>query len=125
MASPLLIIIISLLLAGTILGTLAAGGVFKTPPATYIPNRQLESTPNKPHINPQPFKTGYLTNPPQKVADLCNTTLYPIQQPYVDYNSSNESSDGSDGSRSNNISTAIKNYGSCGECDVNIFNSPP
>lgn len=134
MPSPLLIITFLLLLIGTILGGLAAGGVFNTQqPITYTPSPPPINNPNPsqntPYINPQPFKTGYLTNPPQQVADLCNTTMYPIQQPYVDYSSdvtnNGSSSVNSNVHRNNHISAAIKNCGSCGECDVNIFNSPP
>ena len=65
---------------------------------------------NRSSIDPKPFHTGYIQNPPpqQKIADACNGSMYPVQPPYVDYG--------------NVFSTAAANSRSC---DVNIFNSPP
>ena len=53
-------------------------------------------------ITPKPFRVGYLSNPPQKLANLCSNVMYPINPPYVDY--------GADNTR---------------KCDSLIFNSPP
>ena len=36
-------------------------------------------------INPSPFKTGYLEDSPQKIADACNSTMYPLSQPSLNY----------------------------------------
>jgi hypothetical protein len=55
-------------------------------------------------LNPTPFKTGYLNNSPQKVADVCNSTMYPVHIDYSIINSGNPT-------QSN--------------CFNNIFNSPP
>ena len=57
-------------------------------------------------INPQPFKTGYVKNAPQQVADVCNSVMYPV---YIDP-SPIYSTDLND-IPNNNI--------------INIFNSPP
>lgn len=57
------------------------------------------------YINPQDFKTGYILNSPQKIADSCRTSsnLYPIQPVYVQYGPGPD----------------------CKDCDVLKFNSVP
>ena len=61
-------------------------------------------------INPRPFKTGYLKNPPQRLANLCaskniqtKNILYPVQPRYVEYGFSDENT----------------------QCDTNLFNTRP
>lgn len=118
MTNPYVIALVLVLLAGATAGGLAAGGVFKTynpQKQTYnSPYQQLEMTPKRGSINPQPFKTGYLKNSPQPIADNCNSTMYPIQPPYVQY-----------GPDFDNVTMDMKNCEKCARCDVNIFNSPP
>lgn len=59
-------------------------------------------------LNPEPFTTGYVKNPPQKVADVCNSVMYPV---HIDYSAIN----------STNINDLNKNKNNI----INIFNSPP
>jgi hypothetical protein len=61
-------------------------------------------------INPRPFKTGYLKNPHQKLANLCaskniqtKNILYPVQPRYVEYDLSDDNT----------------------QCDINLFNARP
>ena len=53
-----------------------------------------------------PFKTGYIKNTPQKIADYCNKTMYPVQLEYVNYTKENDTNKNCD-------------------CDVSKFNSSP
>ena len=104
-----------LILIGATVGILAVNGVFsRKNGGKNSGNNSTESIQtHRSYINPTPFKTGYLDNPPQHLADLCrsgkggNNVMYPIQPIYVDYGE--------------------REGGDCcgGECDVNIFNSPP
>ena len=50
-----------------------------------------------------PFKTGYINNSPQSNANVCGGSIYPIQQPYVNYGETT----------------------SCSQCDNITFNSAP
>ena len=69
------------------------------------PARNIKSSePDTPYIKPHPFKTGYLSDPPQKVADLCNTSMCPVKQISVDYGPGKDC---------------------VGSCDNLVFNSPP
>lgn len=115
MRNPYVIGLVLILFVGAITGGLVAGGVFKTyhvKTPTYI-NREIVQS-KQSYINPQPFKTGYLENSPQPIADVCNTSMYPIQNTYVDY-----------GSDFNDVLMSIKNGGNSCQCDVNVFNSHP
>jgi hypothetical protein len=85
----------------TFLG-LAATGVFNSPSKS----NKTPPPDTQPYIDPQPFKTGYLTNTPQPLADVCNSTMYPVQPLYVNYGNPTHDYRG-------------------GECAVNIFNSIP
>jgi len=98
----MIIVILLLLGVGLLIGILASVGVFNT---STNPVTSISHVKQSPYISPEPFGTGYITNhlpPKQRLADNCNSTIYPIQPPYVNYGTSN-----------------VKN------CDVNIFNSPP
>tara|TARA_B110000908_G_scaffold170402_1_gene229868 strand:+ start:815 stop:1126 length:312 start_codon:yes stop_codon:yes gene_type:complete len=103
MANALLLI---LLLAGVTVGILAAAGVF-TPNSGY--KQTVPPIKSQPCIDPQPFKTGYLKDSPQPLADVCNSNMYPVNPPYVNY-----------GPRMISTVNGVKK-----ECDVNIFNSTP
>lgn len=69
----------------------------------YIPQKRpikLDTYSTTPYIKPTPFEIGNIKTLPYKVADNCNTVLYPINPLYV-------------------------NYGPYeGNCDTNIFNQP-
>ena len=106
-----MIIIIAIItfiaLSGLIVAILITTGAFdsKSDESTL----RLSGKENKsPYINPTPFNTGYIKDipPQQKLADLCNKVMYPVNPPYVDYGAPITSN-------------------CCGDCDVNIFNSPP
>ena len=100
------IVVSSLLLTGVISFPMSKDKVLT--PKNDIKSGNLQSiksssTKKLPSINPQPFKTGYIENTPQPLADVCNSKIYPVEPVYVNYNL-NESD--------------LK-------CDVNVFNSPP
>jgi len=105
MANLTTVLLVTLILIGATVGILTAVGVYSSK------GRKKESLYGS-YINPTPFKTGYIQNSPQKLADACrdptlggNNVMYPVNPPYVNY-----------GTRA---------PGDCGECDVNIFNSIP
>lgn len=102
------------ILAAIVVSILFATGTIKTKNASPSPIKKVkpythppENTDSAPYITPTPFKVGYLKNSPQPLADVCNSTMYPVQPPYVEY--------------------GPWNGGDCcnGNCDVNIFNSQP
>lgn len=79
-----------LILAAIVIPILFATGVIKTgsnntPDIKSKPPIDSPSAEIQPFITPTPFKTGYLSDSPQPLADLCNSTMYPVQPPYVDY----------------------------------------
>jgi hypothetical protein len=100
-----------LILAAIVIPILVATGFFKNGSVKIDhkgPNTvTITNTDEPPFIDPTPFQTGYLQNSPQPLADLCNSTMYPVQPLYVEYGE--------------------WNGGDCcnGKCDVNIFNSAP
>lgn len=96
------IFLILLLVAGIVVGILAAAGVFKTSSGNKESGFQRKEV----YINPQTFGTGFIKDhlpPQQKIADNCNKTIHTVQQPYVNYGP--------------NLCDV--------DCDVNIFNNPP
>lgn len=118
-------IIIILVVASVVIVTgLYVGGVFNpkntssppsssspSPPPPPSPSPSPPPPPPPPHkkdistyITPQPFKTGYLSNIPQKNANLCGNDSI-IQPQYVDYGYWDEDS--------------------YNRCDNLIFNMPP
>lgn len=103
-------LLIILILVGATVGILAITGAFNT--SSSNKNKQSPKPPEsqQPYINPQPFKTGYLKDSPQPLADVCNKNMYPINPPYVDYGDPRYVSAINDTEK---------------ECDVIIFNSPP
>ena len=116
-----MIVIILILVAGLTVSILALTGVFSPNSDNFIrvpdpePDTAVEPDLNitkPPYIDPKPFHTGYINNLPerQKIADLCNSTMYPIQPIYVDYGTG--------------FSTSVSTPNTR-PCDVNIFNSVP
>ena len=94
------VLLIIFAITGITLFILSTRGAFSSP---------SKSNKITPYIDPQLFKTGYLTNTPQRLADVCNNTMYPVQPLYVNYTDT----------------TSSHNNDHYGECAVNIFNSPP
>ena len=66
-----------------------------------------------PFITPKSYSTGYLIDPPQKLANMCGDVLYTITPTYVDYSNSNT-----------NAVTASQ-PSNCQNCNVTTFNLPP
>lgn len=101
------VIIAVLIVIGLTIGILAAFGVFNPKSNNNHHDPSDENDYSVPYIDPQPFKTGYLTDPPQKLANLCSDVMYPVNPPYVQYGQ--------------------WNGGDCcsGKCDVDEFNSAP
>ena len=95
-----------------VLGVLSYSGVLKTNTTTNSQKPYIMSPPPTTlttPTTPTSFKTGYIDNlpPQQKIADNCNSVMYPINHQYVNYGTPRSSD-------------------CCGgECDVNIFNYPP
>ena len=67
------------------------------------PQKFVSFDDNPSYITSSPPKTGYNNDIPQKLADNCNSVMYPINPPYVNYGKSKYSDN----------------------CDVNKFNSVP
>jgi len=83
---------------------------YKSDKSSIYKNLTPETIPLPNFISPDSVKNGYVQNPNQDPADDCRprgSALYPIKQPYVDYNK-------------------LKGGDYCKRtCDVIKFNSPP
>ena len=115
-------LILLLILIGFTICILALLGVFSGDKKTTSVNKQMykkhprqtckkQTQQTSSYIEPSQFKTGYIKNKQQTLADLCrdpskggNNVMYPINPLYVDYTLGNDETK---------------------ECDVNVFNSPP